>query len=128
LPAWGYGSCGCTGNLSQNSTGAEELCEAEELFSRALVIFENSELSESTRKAELLNSFALAYVGRRKYTEAEPLFEKSLEILAQASTSPRVTLQTTIRDLKMTYQILKKREKAESLDHRFSSLLRSLDE
>jgi hypothetical protein len=89
-----------------------------------LVIFENSELSESTRKAELLNSFALAYVGRRKYTEAEPLFEKSLEILAQASTPPRVALQTTIRDLKMTYQILKKREKAESLDHRFSSLLR----
>ena len=102
--------------------------EAEDLFSGALATFEKSALSESTRTAELLNFLALAYMRRRKYSEAEPLLERSLEILTKVPVPPKVMLQATIHGLKMTYRILKKRDKAESLDRRFSRLLKSLNQ
>jgi hypothetical protein len=102
--------------------------EAEDFFKRALAVLENSEFRESIRTADLLNSIALALMDRRKYAEAEPLFERSLEILATASPSPTATLQKTIRDLKLTYQILKKRDKAEALDRRFYRLKRDLNQ
>jgi hypothetical protein len=96
--------------------------EAEDLLRRALAIFEKSAGPESTRTAEVLNSLAVTYMSARKYSEAAPLFERSLDFLAKVPSPPRVTVQTTIRDLKMTYQLLKMRDKAESLDRRFSHL------
>jgi hypothetical protein len=96
--------------------------EAEDLLRRALAIFEKSGGPENTRTAEVLNSLAVTYMSERKYSEAAPLFERSLDILAKVPSLPRVTVQTTIRDLKMTYQLLKMRDKAESLDRRFSHL------
>lgn len=102
--------------------------EAETLFSRALDIYEKSGLAASPRTAEILNSFALASMGNRKHADAEPLFEKSLEILAGVPAPQKDAMLATIyNNLKITYQILKKKDKADSLDRRFSHLVQRFE-
>lgn len=107
-------------NLAVVYRNTKKFDQAEELYKRAIPMWEKLAGPEDTDTATSINNLAALYYYERKYAEAEPLFVRSLAIREKTLGPTHPEVINNANNLILVYRALKKTSEAEAISKKFA--------